>query len=79
MKANSRLRPEAEGELGVKWMTTGQVARRLGVSCRTVQKWIDAGWLVGLQLPHSLDRRVHPAALKEFEDRNGFTRARGGK
>jgi excisionase family DNA binding protein len=78
-KARSNIagRPSAEGELGVKWLTTGQVAKRLGVSSTTVGKWIDSGRLTGIRLPGSKDRRVHPIALADFERRYGIDRARG--
>lgn len=68
---------EDEGQLGVKWFTTGQIATRLGVSARMVTKWIDDGRLVGIRLPGSRDRRVHPSALEQFEREHGFDRARG--
>jgi len=78
MKARSKI-PQLElAELGVDWLTTGQVARRLGVSAATVSKWIDSGRLLGLRLPESQARRVHPEALREFCQREGFDRARGG-
>lgn len=78
-KAKSRIQPplSEEGELYVKWLTTGQVAKRLGVSMRTVSKWIDAGVLRGIRIPLSKDRRVHPQALAEFEKLHGYDRARG--
>lgn len=68
---------EQEGELGLRWFTTGEIAKRLGVSSRTVSKWIDDGRLSGIRLPGSKDRRVHPSALEQFERDNGFDRARG--
>ena len=78
MKATSKI-PQLPlaAELGVDWLTTGQVARRMGVSAATVSKWIDAGRLLGMRLPCSKARRVHPDALKEFAKREGFDRARG--
>ncbi len=63
--------------MNVKWLTTGQVASRLGVSMRTVSKWIDSGVLRGIRIPLSKDRRVHPQALAEFEKLYGYDRARG--
>lgn len=63
--------------MNVKWLTTGQVALRLGVSMRTVSKWIDSGVLRGIRIPLSKDRRVHPQALAEFEKLHGYDRARG--
>lgn len=59
------------------WLTTGQVSRRLGVSARTVAQYIDSGRLLGMRLPMSKARRVHPEALREFCAREGFDRARG--
>lgn len=59
-----------------EWWTTGQVAARLGCATRTVTKWIDAGRLVGIRVPGSRDRRVHINALREFERREGYDRAR---
>jgi excisionase family DNA binding protein len=76
MKANNRLRPENSHD-GSEWMTTGQVAKRLGVSDRMVVRWIDAGRLIGFRLPYSRDRRVHADVVAEFEERHGFNRARG--
>jgi excisionase family DNA binding protein len=78
-KAHNKLafQPETPGDLGVKWYTTGQIAKRLSVSPTTVSKWIDSGRLIGIRLPGSKDRRVHPKALEEFEQRTGFAFARG--
>lgn len=70
-------RVDTEGELGVRWLTTGEISKRLGVAMRTVSKWIDEGRLVGIRLPGSRDRRVHPSALEAFEREWGFDRARG--
>lgn len=80
-KAKSRIQPppSIEGEMETRWLTTGQVAKRLGVSMRIVCKWIDSGVLRGMRLPVSKDRRVHPQALAEFEKAHGFDRARGKK
>lgn len=79
MRANSNLPgpgneplPETDRE----WWTTGQVARRLGCAPRTVCDWIDGGRLVGIRVPGTRDRRVHINALREFERRNGYDRAR---
>jgi excisionase family DNA binding protein len=78
-KARNKIRVDvgAPGKLGIKWLTTGQISRRLGVAQRTVTKWIDDGRLNGIRLPGSRDRRVHPDALEEFERHYGFDRARG--
>lgn len=75
MKARNRTRPSVECT-GVAWMTTGQIANRLGVAAKTVAKWIDEGRLIGMRLPYSQDRRVHPDVVAEFEERHGFNRAR---
>jgi excisionase family DNA binding protein len=68
---------DTPGELGVKWMTTGQIATLLGVSQRMVSRWIDEGRLIGIRLPGSRERRVHPDVLREFQRYYGFDRARG--
>jgi excisionase family DNA binding protein len=78
MKARNQLRPEHEYD-GANWLTTGQIATRLGVSSRLVAKWIDTGKLIGFRLPYSKDRRVHADVLAEFEEAHGFNRARGRK
>lgn len=80
-KARNRIRLDVAtpGESGVPWLTTGQVARQLGVSIRYVAELIDKGKLLGIRLPYSNHRRVHPAALKDFEERHGFSSARGDK
>lgn len=78
-KAKSRIQPplSEEGEMNVRWLTTGQVAKRLGVAAKTVSKWVDSGAMRGIRLPFSKDRRVHPQALAEFEKLHGYDRARG--
>ena len=77
MQAKSKI-PQVETiDTTSDWLTTGQVARRLGVSARTVTKYIDSGRLLGFCLPMSKARRVHPEALLEFAKREGFDRARG--
>lgn len=75
-KAINRIRPVKDC-VGADWMTTGQIATRLGVSARLVAKWIDTGQLVGFKVPYSTHRRVHRQMLEEFENRHGFNRARG--
>lgn len=79
MKARDRLNPSfsTPGDMGIKWLTTGQVARYLGVSARMVSKWIDEGKLPGIRLPYSRDRRVHPSALDQFARDHGYYRASG--
>lgn len=49
-----------------KTYTTGQIARLLDVSARTVTKMIDRGDLVGYRIPTSNDRRVCHDRLLEF-------------
>lgn len=65
------------GDMGVPWLTTGEVAAYFGVSRRMVYVWIDSGRLLGMRLPQSKARRVHPTAIAEFEEREGFNVARG--
>lgn len=79
VKARDRLNPQFEnpGTFGVKWLTTGQVAKQLGVSSKTVSKWIDEGKLPGIRVPYSLDRRVHPSALEQFAKDHGYYKASG--
>ena len=78
MKARSRIQNmKPKQELVTQWLTTGDCAKRLGVTARMIARWIDNGRLLGLTLPGSKDRRVHPEALAEFEEREGFNRARG--
>lgn len=78
-KARSRVPLDFKGDMNVRWMTTGQVAKYFGVAPGTVTKWIDSGMIAGMRLPGSKDRRVHPAAVHEFEERMGFAKARGKK
>jgi excisionase family DNA binding protein len=78
--AKSKIpRIDQPSSVSSKLLSTGDVAQRLGVSVGMVVKWIDAGQLLGMRLPGSRDRRVHPDSLKEFEEREGFSRARGHK
>ena len=79
MKARDRLNPrfDAPGEMGVRWLTTGQVAKYLSVSIRTVCKWIDTGKLPGIRVPYTKERRVHPAALDQFARDHGYYKASG--
>jgi hypothetical protein len=74
-----RLDVTKPGEMGVHWWTTGQVGQHFGVSAKTVCQWIDRGLLIGIRLPGSKDRRVHPSAIAKFEEEQGYTRARGAK
>jgi excisionase family DNA binding protein len=52
-------------------LTTGQAARALDVSNRTLQKYVDAGLISGWTLPGSNDRRVRRADLIAFAVRHG--------
>ncbi len=47
-------------------LSTGQVARVMGVATRTVTGWIDSGELKGWKVPGSRHRRVEEKHLREF-------------
>lgn len=47
-------------------LTTGEISQILGVSTRTVSKWIDSGDIKGFKLPGSGDRRVSRSELIRF-------------
>lgn len=49
-----------------RMLTTGQVARVMGVSVRIVANWISRGELKGFRIPGSRHRRVEEKHLKEF-------------
>ncbi len=49
-----------------KSLTTGEVARLIGVNQRTVIRWIERGQLKAYQLPGRGDNRVQPEALLLF-------------
>lgn len=49
-----------------KDLTTGQVAKLLGLSHRTAAKIIDRGWLLHWKVPGGKDRRVKPDDLVRF-------------
>lgn len=51
--------------------TTGGVAKIIGVSPRTVQKWVDSGRLVAWRLPESQDRRILAHELLAFLEATG--------
>ena len=51
---------------GTTVLTTGEIARMLATSPRTVSKWIDSGELPGYRLPLTPDRRVARSALLAF-------------
>ena len=58
------------------YLTTGQIARELGVSARTVGLWIDRGQLRGIRLPsvghREPSRRVARIDFETFRDSFGF-------
>lgn len=67
------IRPNQE------YVSTGQVARLLGCSSRSVQSWVDAGRLPGYRLPRGrgadagkCDRRVSLSGLRAFLAREGM-------
>lgn len=60
------------GFAGRRTVTTGLIARFLGVAPRTVSKWVDAGALPGHRLAGSLDRRVRREDLVNFLRANGY-------
>lgn len=68
---------KANPETVVRWLTTGDCAKQLGVTQKLVSRWIDSGRLLGFCLPGCKARRVHPQALAEFQEREGFARASG--
>lgn len=57
-------------------LTTGQVARVMDVSTRTVTGWIDGGLLKGFRVPGSRHRRVEEKHLKEFMKELGVSEER---
>lgn len=50
-------------------LTTSEIGRMTGVSCRTAARWVDEGLLKGYRLPGSKHRRVPPAELLAFARR----------
>lgn len=79
MKARSRLMHPLDVPCDriAKWLTTGDVAARLGISKNHAARLIDQGIILGVRIPESLHRRVHPDVLAEFERTRGYKRARG--
>ena len=57
-------------------LTTGQVARVMGVSMRTVVRWIDQKQLKGFVIPGSQHRRVEEKHLREFMKELGVSEER---
>ena len=47
-------------------LTTGQIAKVMGVSMRKVVEWIDNKQLKGFIIPGSTHRRVEERYLREF-------------
>lgn len=48
------------------YYTTGEVAKLLGFSPRTINKLVDSNQLCGFRLPGSLHRRVRQQELVKF-------------
>jgi excisionase family DNA binding protein len=53
-----------------KVLTTGEAAKRCGVSLRTVIRWIERGRLQAYRLPDRGDYRITPVELQHFMQRN---------
>jgi len=81
MKARSRLMHPLDEPCDriTKWLTTGEVAARIGISLNHAARLIDKGVIPGIRIPESRHRRVHPDMLQAFEKEWGFDRARGKK
>ena len=66
----------------VKYLHTGEVAERLGVSRRAVERWLEAGRIAGHRTPGGDKRgghwRVHPRVVDELLARGGLAE-RGGE
>lgn len=67
MKATNRISKEPPA---VRFLTTGQVAARLGCSARTVANMIDKGELQGHRI--GSHRRIHPHVLLAFANTRGI-------
>ena len=63
------MKNEAE-EWYPEYVTTGFVAKRLGVSNTTVLRWISSGLMVTLKLPGG-QNRIHRDVLRDFMAKNG--------
>jgi excisionase family DNA binding protein len=59
-------------QLGRDVLTTGQVARLVGVSANTVAGWCDQGLLPHYRIPTGRDRRVRRADLEAFAREQGL-------
>lgn len=53
-------------------LTTGQVAKLLGVAPATVNKWFDSGKLPGFRVPSSNHRRIVRGDLLRFMRLHGL-------
>ena len=60
----------AAADAGAPWLTTGEVARRVGVSRQTVVNWVKKGLLPGVRLGGRT--RIAPAALARFAQLEGL-------
>lgn len=49
-----------------KLFTTGQIAELLGISTKTIASYIDKGYLKGVELPGTSERRVPRQELRLF-------------
>lgn len=59
-----------EGSESAPWLTTGQVAQRVGVSRQTVVNWVKKGILPGVRLGGRT--LISPAALAQFAHLEGI-------
>jgi excisionase family DNA binding protein len=67
------MSPASDGEI----LTTFQAARLCGVSHKSIERWIDAGYLRGFRTPGG-HRRVHRADLLEFIQKRRTTERAAG-
>lgn len=51
-------------------LTTAQAAKKLGISRRYLYELITAGEIEAIRLPLGPERRIEPAELQRFKDRN---------
>lgn len=56
-----------------KLFTTGEIARIVNTTAKTVARWIDEGTIVGIHLPGMVERRVHRDEARAFFVRMGWT------
>lgn len=57
-----------------RWLSTGDVARQMGTSVRTVQQWVNSGALRADVITDGGHRRITVEALDEFKARRAATR-----